>query len=231
MSRLPDDDHEFDAFLARESALQHRWHGASTEEPPAQLDARVQAEARRAVGARPRLSAAPSPGRWRLPLAAAATVLIGTTLGLMLFERDAHVPEAAHERPAPAATAEPGAFQAPAAPGAFPAPAATSMPGAFPAPAAPAAPRAASDAADRRPAPAPGEELPRTRVQPFSGQALSPPAAKARADSEQIDIEAWLERIRALRRAGRMQEAEQSLRAFRLQHPEQALPEDLDPRR
>ncbi|MCC7549355.1 MAG: hypothetical protein IT532_16500 [Burkholderiales bacterium] len=219
MSRLPDDDHEFDAFLARESALQRRWHGASTEEPPAQLDARVQAEARRAVGARPRLSAAPSPGRWRLPLAAAATVLIGTTLGLMLLERDAHVPEAARERPAPAATAEPGAFQAPAAPGAFPAPA------------APAAPRAASDAADRRPAPAPGEELPRTRVQPFSGQALSPPAAKARADSEQIDIEAWLERIRALRRAGRMQEAEQSLRAFRLQHPEQALPEDLDPRR
>ena len=37
----------------------------------------------------------------------------------------------------------------------------------------------------------------------------------------------WIERIRSLRRAGKTEEAERSLDAFRRRHPDYSLPSDL----
>ncbi|MBK7675319.1 MAG: hypothetical protein IPJ27_11480 [Candidatus Accumulibacter sp.] len=57
--------------------------------------------------------------------------------------------------------------------------------------------------------------------------AAAPPAA-ARSRAEGVRTPAsWLEEIRALRRAGRTDEAERQLREFRRVHPDYALPEEF----
>jgi hypothetical protein len=43
------------------------------------------------------------------------------------------------------------------------------------------------------------------------------------------DPQRWIERIRALRTAGRVQQAEDSLREFRKRYPDYRLPDDLQP--
>jgi hypothetical protein len=52
------------------------------------------------------------------------------------------------------------------------------------------------------------------------------PLAKSRADSTRPP-EVWLEEIRALRRAGKTEEADRQLREFRLAHPDFPLPEEF----
>jgi hypothetical protein len=52
------------------------------------------------------------------------------------------------------------------------------------------------------------------------------PLAKSRADSTRPP-EVWLEEIRALRRAGKVEEATRQLRDFRLAHPDFPLPEEF----
>jgi hypothetical protein len=51
----------------------------------------------------------------------------------------------------------------------------------------------------------------------------------AAEDAARNDPQRWIERIRALRRAGKSAEAEESLRDFRRQHPAYPLPADLQP--
>jgi len=273
VSRPPDDDRELDAFLTRASALQRQWREASAEEPDAAVDASLRAQARRAVSARPgeprpdapRASVSSS-ARWRLPLAAAATLVLGSTIVLMMAERDAHLPATAPaQQQAPVQAPESAAppheagnteaaqdlSEQPIARKSAPPPRA----------AAPAPPRESDAAESNRieppanvvqlqqapaaPAPsttsedalgaAPAEPQARQRVQSFARSASRPAAgeaaatAPARADAgeEQEDIDAWLERIRALRRQGKLQEAERSLHEFRLRHPDHVLPEDL----
>jgi hypothetical protein len=84
--------------------------------------------------------------------------------------------------------------------------------------AAPAAANAASQAASR------GE----LRVAPeFSGaRPAAAPLAKSRADGTRTP-ELWLEEIRALRSAGKSEEAERQLREFRRAHPDYPLPEEF----
>lgn len=317
VSRAPDDDRELDAFLARGSALQRGWREASAEAPDADVDAAVRAQARRAVGAGPGVprpdvprSNVSSAARWRVPLAAAATIVLGSTVVLMVAEREGHLRGTPPPQQAPAApgTAPPtpadttaDAVSPPAAPAGrdavgvprdapgMPAPplARKSAP---PAPAAaetrqrrletpeaerfdpppdadanvmqpqqaPAAPASAAASEDVQEA-APAEPEARLRVQPFgrgarsaAGDAAAPApvqkdpvqadpaqadpaqadpahteAVQEEAAQEAADIDAWLERIRALRRQGKLQEVERSLREFRLRHPDYALPEDL----
>lgn len=311
VSRAPDDDRELDAFLARGSALQRQWHEASAEAPDADVDAAVRAQARRAVGAGPGV---PRPGvprshvssavRWRVPLAAAATIVLGSTVVLMVAEREGYLrgtppqqaPAAPGTAPPTPADTTADAVSPPAAPAgrdavgvprdapgmpapplarksAPPAPAAAEArqrpletpeaerfdppPAADAnvmqpqqAPAAPASSAASEDAQEA----APAEPEARLRVQPFgrgarsaAGDAAAPvpvqtdpaqadpvqadpahtEAVQEEAAQEAADIDAWLERIRALRRQGKLQEAERSLREFRLRHPGYALPEDL----
>jgi hypothetical protein len=62
------------------------------------------------------------------------------------------------------------------------------------------------------------------------------PAAKSvqGQDAElaaEADPQRWIERIRALRAAGKLQEAEESLREFRKRYPDFRLPPDLEPAR
>jgi hypothetical protein len=69
------------------------------------------------------------------------------------------------------------------------------------------------------------------RALPAAAPALSAtrqaaPLAKSRADGTRPP-EVWLEEIRALRRAGKTEEAERQLREFRLAHPDFPLPEEF----
>lgn len=278
MSQAPHDDREFQAFLARETPLQQRWHDASREEPTPQADAAVRAAARRAVGARPG-----APGRsrftnWRVPLAVAATLVLGTSITLMVAEQDAHLPTVDTAPGAPASAEHPAATGA-AAPAeerrpASQAPAARSLLPAEPAPSRLRTPPPTTGSAG---APLPQREVQDVPVPPVPREedlgkqadapeseapSLQPPSARsvpapqtaepAREDTAQqeslaarpralyskksaisaegdsdAEIDAWLERIRALRRAGKSDEAEQSLLEFRQHHPDIALPEDL----
>lgn len=80
-------DRELENYLAGDSPLSRRYRAASREVPPPELDAAVLAAARAAVVHAPRRRA-----RWQLPLAAAATVVLGVSLVSQL--RFDAVPEA-----------------------------------------------------------------------------------------------------------------------------------------
>lgn len=60
-----------------------------------------------------------------------------------------------------------------------------------------------------------------------TGAVSSAPAAKALAERDALPPEAWLQRIRELRAAGREAEAAQSLARFRQRYPDFPLPADL----
>lgn len=60
-----------------------------------------------------------------------------------------------------------------------------------------------------------------------AGAVSSAPAAKAQAEREAVSPEAWLQRIRELRSAGREAEAAQSLARFRQRYPDFPLPADM----
>ena len=53
------------------------------------------------------------------------------------------------------------------------------------------------------------------------------PAGDATADDESLDPKAWLERILDLRRGGKLEEADKSLKAFRERYPDYPLPTEL----
>lgn len=57
-------------------------------------------------------------------------------------------------------------------------------------------------------------------------RAAAPELAKSRADMARSPS-VWLEEIRALRREGKVEEAERQLREFRRAHPDYALPDDF----
>jgi len=86
----PDDDRELDAFLRGEDDLSAQLRGLDQPAPPPELDARIRAQAeaalREAAGAandaEERALVTSPLGRWRAPLALAATVVIGVSLGL-----------------------------------------------------------------------------------------------------------------------------------------------------
>lgn len=333
MSQMPDEDRELDAFLARESPLQRQWREASHEEPGSDVDAAVRAAARRAVNAGPRAGGAATVARWRLPLAIAATLVIGSSLTLMVAQ---HEPPLRADRPAPAPQmpeaplrAEPGPTPTgPATTGSAPSDSEAFMlrestparaPSGAPdrravpkvSPAATADGRAEPDASpvptpdrqaeseassvptpDRQAEPevsrtvtrdrhvaavpeakisaAPAEASKPQRAAPAAEDASvghapapptvmkAPPAAAVQSAPALSNAEpalgatsaaesashryalksrlgnlqppaAWIERIRVLRRAGKMEDAERELRAFRARHPDYALPEDLAP--
>jgi hypothetical protein len=85
----PQHDREFDDYLAGRHALSVRYLDASRETAPPELDAAILASARDAVAGAPRRRAR---SRWRVPLAAAATMVLGVSLVSQL--RDDALPEA-----------------------------------------------------------------------------------------------------------------------------------------
>jgi hypothetical protein len=128
----PDDDRELDAFLRGEDDLSAQLRGLDQPAPPPELDARIRAQAeaalREAAGAandaEERALVTSPLGRWRAPLALAATVVIGVSLGLQWDGwrekepralSDAVAPELPAAAPAPAPAPEQEPVQPPPA--------------------------------------------------------------------------------------------------------------------
>ena len=82
-------------------------------------------------------------------------------------------------------------------------------------PASPAAAGAASDAA--------------TLPAPAAANQAAPQSAEHEAFEQ--DPQRWVEHIRMLRSAGKLEQARDSLRELRRRHPHYALPADLEPLR
>jgi len=96
---------------SRDPRLDEAYRQTTRDEPPAELDERIRAAARRAVDARPQSLPARAAAdrrrswsvRWRVPLSIAATVLIAATLTLMVQEEERRPRE---EAPAPATSTD-----------------------------------------------------------------------------------------------------------------------------
>ena len=158
----------------RDPRLDHAYHELPGDEPPPELDERIRAAARRAVGARPQSLEARQrswAARWRVPLSLAASVVVAVTLTLMVQEEEHQVLDVAPARaPAPSA---PAIVETPA-----------------PSPAAEAAkrtdaeqPRAAKPAAPTRTTPA---ELPQA---PAADAVASPPPQLEKLETRQQRLE------------------------------------------
>ncbi len=107
----------------RDPRVDRAYQEAPRDEPPAALDERIRAAARRAVSARPQSLDAQTAdkrrrswaSRWRIPLSVAATVLIAATLTLMVQEEE-HYPANYRTAPSAPAIAPPAAEEKAAAP-------------------------------------------------------------------------------------------------------------------
>ena len=81
----PESDRELDELLAATAAARQRLRAESVAEaPPPHVDAAILAAARRAVSARPTLVGRSPWRRWQVPLAAAAVLVVATSLSLMV---------------------------------------------------------------------------------------------------------------------------------------------------
>lgn len=195
--------------------------------------------------------------RWRMPLTLLTTVMLTVTLTLLVerqpsdFSKLPGVEQPRSESVQDGA-AEPSKKQAEAAAPARPmqaAPAAPSVKESRPPPHADSrerdASRASRIAAEQAPDPAATDKS--ESAAPAAANAVSQgasrgelraapelsaarpaaaPLAKSRADGTRTP-ELWLEEIRALRSAGKSEEAERQLREFRRAHPEYPLPEEF----
>lgn len=172
------DDDAFEAFLRGEDPLSAQLRGLEQPAPPPALEARIRAEAEQALRAsRDAANAAndaeekalvASPlGRWRTPLALAATVVIGVSLGLQWKGWHADTPSTLSD--ALPADAPPAAMQDPAALARLPE---------LAAPAAPArqATLARDDAEQPIPPPPPPPPAPAPPASPASPAPPTPPA-------------------------------------------------------
>lgn len=242
------DDKLLEDFLAGKGEVARAYRASQKPAAPDALDAAVLQQAREDLHKRP---AAPRRWAWQRPLAAAAVLTLGFSL-LLNLEQDEAARKAVYEmapaESAPTPAAAPAAPVAPVAAASAPAAAATRSkaesarkrkPVAEPAPAPP--PPAVADMPAAPPpqtAPAP---MPET-LQKDSGAAADALAApriqrrESKAAMQSFAAEAqraaprpeeWLQRIRALRDAQRVDEARQQLREFREAHPDYAVPEDL----
>jgi len=241
----------------RDPLISGLYREAGHPEPPAALDARIRAEAVRALAGQPG-------GRrslWRrlsAPLAFAAVAVLAVAVSLIAEREQVQeaAPPAAAKREAPAAAGVPPPAPPESAAPVPPAPAAKAAP-AVPAPArskpavAPAAPAAEAStereasrsedgqairdlAKEAMPAPpsasseAPGAAGVAAPV-PAESRSTQEAAPAPRAKSATADATAWIERIRALLREGRTDEARAELARFRERYPGHPLPEDLYP--
>ena len=101
--------------------------------------------------------------------------------------------------------------------------------------AAPVQPRTARELDEAPPAPAADAQAERAPTERARLEQVAPAAKTVQGTdgdiAAEVEPQRWIERIRALRAAGKLQEAEESLREFRKRYPEFRLPPDLDPGR
>ena len=235
--------------LPADPQLSRFYREHAVDEPADIIDQRILVAARQAVsGTRP--PEAQRNGwwqRWRMPVSLATTVMLTVMLALLVERQPTELTIApSREKEAAESTqkrAEPESIP-PAPAKAAPAPASPPVQKILPkaqggqserdrsgtsnsvADQAVAAPSPGSKAERASSASAPSEAA----TPPAPALAAVPPAAapllKSRADSSRSPA-VWLEEIRALRRAGKAEEAERQLREFRLAYPDYALPEEF----
>ena len=213
----------------RDPKVSQRYRELGTEEPPRHVDEAILAASRRAAHVHPAPLVAPTGRRrWYFPVAAAAIIMLSVAVTWhMQDERpdpDGYVASA----PVPAAQAPKEAKVEQQKPQESRDQAARDAP-------ARAAPQAAPQAAPPQVAASRMEERAREPA-PVAG-ARAPEGARrseaARADralgkiSEQTlePPEKWLERIAALRKEGKHEEADKALEEFRKRYPDYKIPE------
>lgn len=177
----------------------------SSAEPSLAVDRRVLAAARAALADRPVRSRG-GWQRWRTPLALATTLALSLTLALLHERPPAELDDQAKGRGAAEQASPKTSDQA--------APAEAKRESLPTAPVAEGAATGSRDEARLQSAPPP------------AARAAAPELAKSLADRARSPT-AWLEEIRALRREGKVDEAERQLREFRRAHPGYALPDDF----
>lgn len=226
-------------------------------EPSAAIDQNILAQARQAVAARPPVTRSTGWWqRWRMPLTLLTTVMLTVSLTLLVERQPGELSTPpATEKPRSESVQDgfvaPGKKQAEPPPPARPVqtPAAPALKESRPAPRAdsrerdashaskinagqaPAAPSAAINSESAAPVDnAAGQAASRgeLRAAPESSAATpaAAPLAKSRADGTRTP-ERWLEEIRALRSAGKTEEAERQLGEFRRAYPNYPLPEEF----
>lgn len=199
------------------------------EAPREQTRATILAAAGRAVEARPR--AVDRVRRWRFPLAAAATVLIGAIAVLVATRTEREADQLA-TAPAEAAAQPSADIYAPEPPATAP----EAMRSHSPSPLAErpqlAPPVQKSEAPAVAAAPAAGDAVAsaeaRSERRAAAGESVGTRAARESAPTASAANEPepaqWVERIVALRAAGRDDEADRELKRFRERHPDFKLP-------
>src|SRR5438874_1684417 len=219
----------------RDPQISQRYRELGTQEPPPALDRAILAAARRAT----------SRHRWYSSLAAAAVLIFAVAI-VVQFERQPpdQVPMSTPSTPVAAPPSEqqaaPQEREAPTRSPAKPAQRRRAAPDVQFAPEPPArtesapsapAPAPTPDANVAAPAAGAAADVERKRAdemraapQPQSSRVMPRTTSRAAQLAEEPP-ERWLERIIELRRAGRHEEADKQLAAFRQHHPSYKVPE------
>jgi hypothetical protein len=192
--------------------------------------------------------------RWRLPLTLVTTVMLTATLALLVERQPGEIssaPVTERTEQGPIQPVAPANQTSPPSDASSPGRSRENTPSAPPAPAQ------RSESRERKQIPvtnadlieATGPASPATKAEavlpsagttrdaansgelraapaPAAARPSAEPRAKMRADSTRSPT-AWLEEIRALRRAGEAEEAQRQLSEFRLAHPDYVLPEEF----
>lgn len=220
--------------------LSRAYREASSEQPPAAIDAAILAAAheRAAQGRQNALRRKrPAWWNWMAPASALATLALGISLALLVDRErpettDKNLVTSAPQRPQnPARARESAGAAGHAAPAAAEerkdstTPAAAARPAEAPAAEAISAQPSAKSSARILAAPEAPSDLAgaaaRSGLGAAAGKLLPLQQATARSPED------WLEQIKRLQRAGRSQEAAEQLAEFRKTYPGYALPEDL----
>lgn len=210
---------------------------AAREEPGPEVDAVVHAAAVRAAGSPSRFPGRRRAAWWGVPMAVAATIVIGVSVAFLASDRPDSVSQLNEsQRSLPAPSAAPASAEVPAADAARQIPAPEGEAGGQ-APVAAAAREARptrerttrDQAVPRREQYAGRPPAPASAAGPEAARSMRKTAPEVRSteENEPLSPEVWLQRIRELRNKGEVAQADESLRAFRRRYPDYPLPADV----
>lgn len=228
MSPEERDDELLEEYLRGDAELSRRYRHEAREEPSAALDARILAEARRAVTRERRVVHSPFARHWMVPASLAAVLVLSVAVVLLVPGPDSGLD--APVRPAADAVEAPAPGKAKQERTA-PTRARQAEPAAAPAPAEPASRLQADDAAGETGAQpeSAASEREAAAGREAGAASMSAPGAGAPPRHMEDDPEQWLRHVESLLAGGQEPRARDSLRAFLARYPDYPLPEGLQP--